>query len=198
MAQPFTFTPDDIKSPWNSTPDGKMLSLVPITKISPVASTPDTSDSSCSCFLQAVSTYEAIEVAVWGTKRAMEERRRYVAISEKGINRMRGASRVQKMHDTVCLHNASLIYVSEDPDNIGGSYARVRSWGGSVTMINQEHGPEDRKRRKGTAMTGEGTDESRSRGYGISIRRQAARWRWRASRSAESPHSTCRAIGSPA
>ncbi|KAI0906514.1 hypothetical protein F4824DRAFT_312795 [Ustulina deusta] len=166
--QPFTFTPDDIKSPWNSTPEREDVVFGTDNKISPVASTPDTSDSSCSCFLQAVSTYEAIEVAVWGQNELWRNADDMLRYQKKALIECEELLECRRC-TTQSAYTMLLLSMCRRILTTLGDLCQGTSWGGSDTMINQEHGPEDRKRRK-YGDDGEGTDESRSRGYGISIR----------------------------
>ncbi|KAI1426372.1 hypothetical protein F5Y12DRAFT_743070 [Xylaria sp. FL1777] len=165
--QPFTFTPDETKSPWNSTPEREDAVFSTNSKTSPVASTPGTSDSSCSCFLQAVSTYEAIEVAVWGQNELWRNADDMLRYQKKALieceellecRRCTAQSAYTMLLLSMCRR---ILTTLED-------LCQSPSWRDSDIDINQGHGPEDRKRRK--YGDGEGVDENCSRGYGISIR----------------------------
>ncbi|KAK5631409.1 hypothetical protein RRF57_007123 [Xylaria bambusicola] len=167
--QPFTFTPEEIKSPWTSTPEREDMIFSSDSKPSTLASTPATSDSSCSCFSQAVSTYEAIEVAVWGQNelwRNVDDMLRYqkkALIECEELLECRRCT-AQSAYTMLLLSMCRSILTTL------GDLCQGTSWGGSDTTTSQEHGPDDRKRRKCREDGGEGADESRSRRYGISIR----------------------------
>ncbi|KAI1359808.1 hypothetical protein F5Y08DRAFT_64740 [Xylaria arbuscula] len=166
--QPFTFTPEEIKSPWNSTPERDDIVFSTDSKTSTLVSTPATSDSSCSCFSQAVSTYEAIEVAVWGQNELWRNADDMLRYQKKALieceellecRRCTGQSAYTMLLLSMCRRILTTL----------GDLCQGASWGSSNTIRNQEHGPDDRKRRK-CGEDGDGADESRSRGYGISIR----------------------------
>ncbi|KAJ8115912.1 hypothetical protein ONZ43_g4557 [Nemania bipapillata] len=167
--QPFTFTSDDITSPWDGTSEREDVVFSVDSKNSTVPSSPDTCDTNCSCFSQAVSTYEAIEVAVWGQNdlwRNADDMLRYqkkALIECEELLECRRCT-AQSAYTMLLLSMCRRILTTL------GDLCNGASWAGSdaaTQMIGQ--GPEDRKRRK-YSDDSEGADESRNRGYGISIR----------------------------
>ncbi|KAI0972979.1 hypothetical protein F4678DRAFT_34416 [Xylaria arbuscula] len=166
--QPFTFTHDDIKSPWNSTPEREDAVFSTNSKPSPIVSTPATSDSSCSCFLQAVSTYEAIEVAVWGQNELWRNADDILRYQKKALIECEELLECRRC-TAQSAYTMLLISMCQRILTTLGDLCQGTTWGTSDIGVNHGHGPEDRKRRK-CGEVGESADERHSRGYGISIR----------------------------
>ncbi|TGJ87059.1 hypothetical protein E0Z10_g1662 [Xylaria hypoxylon] len=164
--QPFTFTPEEMKSPWNSTPEREDIVFSTNSKTSTVLSTPDASDSGCSCFLQAVNTYEAIEVAVWGQNELWRNADDMLRYQKKALIECEELLECRRC-TTQSAYTMLLVSMCRRILTTLGDLCHGVSWGGSDTSTNSGHGPEDRKRRK---CVDDGTDESQNRGYGISIR----------------------------
>ncbi|KAF2964183.1 hypothetical protein GQX73_g9402 [Xylaria multiplex] len=165
--QPFTFTPEDMKSSWDSTPEREDVVFSTGSKTSSTASTPDTSDSSCSCFLQAVSTYEAIEVAVWGQNELWRNADDMLRYQKKALIECEELLECRRC-TTQSAYTMLLLSMCRRILTTLSDLCHGTSWGGSDTSTDSSHGPEDRKRRK--CDDGDVIDDSRSRGYGISIR----------------------------
>ncbi|KAI1295134.1 hypothetical protein F5Y03DRAFT_311009 [Xylaria venustula] len=166
--QPFTFTPDDIKSPWNSTPEREDAVFSTDSKSSPVVSTPATSDSNCSCFLQAVSTYEAIEVAAWGQNELWRNADDILRYQKKALIECEELLECRRC-TAQSAYTMLLISMCQRILTTLGDLCQDTTSGTPAIGINHGHGPEDRKRRK-CGDNGESADERCSRGYGISIR----------------------------
>ncbi|KAJ2985002.1 hypothetical protein NUW58_g5765 [Xylaria curta] len=166
--QSFTFTSDDIKSPWNSTPEREDAVFSAGSKPSTVPSSPATCDSSCSCFSQAVSTYEAIEVAVWGQNELWRNTDDMLRYQKKALIECEELLECRRC-TSQSAYTMLLLSMCRRILTTLGDLCRDASWGDSNTVINFEHGPEERKRRKCTDEASGGED-SRNRGYGISIR----------------------------
>ncbi|KAH8161086.1 hypothetical protein CIB48_g7154 [Xylaria polymorpha] len=166
--QPFTFTSDDIKSPWDSTPEHEDAVFSTGSKPSTVVSSPDTCDSSCSCFSQAVSTYEAIEVAVWGQNELWRNADDMLQYQKKALIECEELLECRRC-TTQSAYTMLLLSMCRRILTTLGDLCRGASWGDSDTITNFGHGPEERKRRK-YGDEGDSGDDSRNRGYGITIR----------------------------
>ncbi|KAI0401168.1 hypothetical protein F4802DRAFT_581473 [Xylaria palmicola] len=165
--QPFTFTSDDIKSPWNSTPERDDAVFSTGSKTSTVASSPDPCDSSCSCFSQAVSTYEAIELAVWGQNELWRNADDMLRYQKKALLECEELLECRKC-TTQSAYTMLLLSMCRRILTTLRDLCHGSSLGSPDTFANSRHGPEDRKRRRYGDESDAG-DESR-RGYGISIR----------------------------
>ena len=66
--QPFNFTPNTNKAPWNDMPELEDIDFSSSNTNSSSVTRLPTPEPNCSCFVQAVSTNEAVEVARWGLK----------------------------------------------------------------------------------------------------------------------------------
>ncbi|KAI1352811.1 hypothetical protein F5Y01DRAFT_313473 [Xylaria sp. FL0043] len=166
--QPFTFTSDDIKSTWNSTPEREDAVFSTSSKQSPAVSTPATSDSSCSCFLQAISTYEAIEVAVWGQNELWRNADDMLRYQKKALIECEELLECRRC-TAQSAYTMLLLSMCQRILKALADLCQGTSWESSDTAASLRHGPEDKKRRR-CGDDGEGADESRNRGYGISIR----------------------------
>ncbi|KAI3327858.1 hypothetical protein HD806DRAFT_337694 [Xylariaceae sp. AK1471] len=166
--QPFTFETDSVKSPWNGTPEREDITFSTGSKTSPAASSLGTSDSSCSCFFQAVSTYEAIELAVWGRKELWSNADDILRYQKKALMECeellecRRCS-TQSAYTMLLLSMCSRILTTLE------DLCRGASWGDTDAFTNSGRGSDDRKRRK-YGDDGDSGDESSRRGYGIRIR----------------------------
>ncbi|KAI8955950.1 hypothetical protein F4801DRAFT_183240 [Xylaria longipes] len=159
--QPFTFTSDDINSPWNSTPEREDAVFSTGSKTSTVASSPDIYDSSCSCFSQAVSTYEAIEVAVWGQNELWRNADDMLRYQKKALIECEELLECRRC-TAQSAYTMLLLSMCRRILTTLADLCRGPSWGDSDTVADLGHGPEERKRRK--------HGDEGDRGYGISIR----------------------------
>jgi hypothetical protein len=164
----FMFDADSANSPWNGTPEREDITLSTGSKTTPTASSPGTSDSNCSCFYQAVSTHEAIELAVWGQKELWSNADDILRYQKKALMECeellecRRCS-TQSAYTMLLLSMCSRILTTLE------DLCRGASWGDSDTITNSVHSSDDSKRRK-YGDDDDGGDESRRGGYGISIR----------------------------
>ncbi|KAI1147173.1 hypothetical protein F4825DRAFT_160817 [Nemania diffusa] len=166
--QPFTFTSDDITSPWDGTSEREDVVFSVDSKTSTVPSSPDTCDTNCSCFSQAVSTYEAIEVAVWGQNDLWRNADDMLRYQKKALIECEELLECRRC-TTQSAYTMLLLSMCRRILTTLGDLCNGTSWSGSDTAVQLGQGPEDRKRRK-YADDSEGADDSRNRGYGISIR----------------------------
>ncbi|RWA13057.1 hypothetical protein EKO27_g2046 [Xylaria grammica] len=150
--QPFTFTPDDMKSSWNSTPEREDVVFGTGSKTSPLA----------------VSTYEAIELAVWGQNELWRNADDMLRYQKKALIECEELLECRRC-TTQSAYTMLLLSMCRRILTTLGDLCHDASWGGNDTDTRSGHGPEDRKRRK-YGDDGDGIDDSRSRGYGISIR----------------------------
>lgn len=167
--QSFTFAADGIESPWAGSPEREDAVFSTDSKTTTEASSPVTSDPGCSCFSQAASTHEAIEVAVWGQNELWRNaddmlRHQKKALMEceelLGCRRCTAQSAYMMLLLSMCRRILTTL----------GNLCQGTSWRGSGNTVTPSgHGPEQGKWRK-HADDSDGTEESRSRGYGISIR----------------------------
>ncbi|KAI8634288.1 hypothetical protein F5Y19DRAFT_207647 [Xylariaceae sp. FL1651] len=165
--QSFTFA-SDIKSPWNSTPEREDIAFSMGSKTSPTVSSQSASESSCSCFFQAVSTHEAIEVALWGQRELWSNADDILQYQKKALMECEGLLECRRC----CAQSAYTMLLLSMCSKILGTLedlCRGALWGGSDTFTTTEQGSDERKRKK-SASDSDGGDESRRRGYGISIR----------------------------
>ncbi|KAI0203008.1 hypothetical protein F4808DRAFT_418781 [Astrocystis sublimbata] len=166
--QQFTFTPEDMRSSWNSTPEREDALFSSDSKASTEASSPNTSDSSCSCFSQAVSTYEAIEVAVWGQNELWRNADDMLRYQKKALieceellecRRCTAQSAYTMLLLSMCRRILSTL----------GSLCQGNSWGDAAAVPNLGQVPVDTPRQRHGEESDNGED-SCNRGYGISIR----------------------------
>ncbi|KAI0485601.1 hypothetical protein F4859DRAFT_511797 [Xylaria cf. heliscus] len=163
--QPFTFTSDDIKSPWNGSPEREDAVFSTGSKPSTVASSPDTCDSNCSCFSQAVSTYEAIEVAVWGQNELWRNADDMLQYQKKALIECEELLECRRC-TAQSAYTMLLLSMCRRILTTLGDLCSGASWGDSGTLANLGRGPEERKRRKHS----DESDAGDGRGYGITIR----------------------------
>ncbi|KAI0549490.1 hypothetical protein F4679DRAFT_263607 [Xylaria curta] len=167
--QPFTFTSasDDIRSPWGSTPEREDAVFSTASKTSTVASSPAACDSNCTCFSQAISTYEAIEVAVWGQNELWKNADDMLRYQKKALiecEELLECRRCTKQSAYTML----LLSMCRRILTTLADLCRGGSWGDLDTVANLEHGPERKRQKHGDEC--DSGDDSRNRGYGISIR----------------------------
>ncbi|KAI1195776.1 hypothetical protein F5X97DRAFT_230116 [Nemania serpens] len=163
--QPFTFTSDDITSPWDGTSEREdIIFSSNDSKTSTVPSSPDMCDSSCACFSQAVSTYEAIEVAVWGQNELWRNADDMLRYQKKALIECEELLECRRC-TTQSAYTMLLLSMCRRILATLGDLCQGASWG-SDTVTNL---PEERKRRK-HSVDDDGAEDGRGRGYGISIR----------------------------
>ncbi|KAI0097844.1 hypothetical protein GGR51DRAFT_457864 [Nemania sp. FL0031] len=165
--QPFTFTSDGITSPWDGTSEREDIVFSVDSKTSTVPSSPDTCDTSCSCFSQAVSTYEAIEVAVWGQNDLWRNADDMLRYQKKALIECEELLECRRC-TTQSAYTMLLLSMCRRILTTLGDLCQGPSWASSDAVTNLEQGPEEKRRKY--AEDSEGADDSRNRGYGISIR----------------------------
>ncbi|KAI1179536.1 hypothetical protein F4777DRAFT_435075 [Nemania sp. FL0916] len=166
--QPFTFTSDNITSPWGGTPEQDDVVFSTDSKTSTVPSSPDTCDSSCSCFSQAVSTYEAIEVAVWGQNDLWRNADDMLRYQKKALVECEELLDCRKC-TAQSAYTMLLLSMCRRILTTLGDLCHGASWCDSDTIAHSGQGPEEGKRRK-HADDVDTTYDNGGRGYGISIR----------------------------
>ncbi|KAJ8131375.1 hypothetical protein O1611_g2250 [Lasiodiplodia mahajangana] len=166
--QPFTFTSDGMTSPWDGTSERDDVVFSVDSKTSTMPSSPDTCDTSCSCFSQAVSTYEAIEVAVWGQNDLWRNADDMLRYQKKALIECEELLECRRCTTQSAYTMLLLSMCRRILTTLGDLCHGPSSWAGSDTVTNLEQGPEEKRRKY--ADDSEGADESRNRGYGISIR----------------------------
>ncbi|KAI0194726.1 hypothetical protein EV127DRAFT_198750 [Xylaria flabelliformis] len=160
--QPFTFTSDDIRSPWSSTPEREDAVFSTASKTSTVASSPATCDSNCTCFSQAISTYEAIEVAVWGQNELWKNADDMLRYQKKALIECEELLECRRC-STQSAYTMLLLSMCRRILTTLADLCR-----GGDKVANLEHGPERKRQKHGDEY--DSGDDNRNRGYGISIR----------------------------
>jgi hypothetical protein len=166
----FTFAANTSKTPWNDIPELEDIEFSTGNKTSPEVSSLATTESSCSCFVQAVSTHEAIEVAVWGQKELSSDADDILQHQKKALVECEDLLECRRCSTQPAYIMLLLSMCSKILGTLE-DICRDAPSGVSDKATNAEEGFEKRKRKKNGNDNGDG-DESCRRGYGISIRRR--------------------------
>ena len=161
--QPFAIGANTSKSPWNDFPEFKDIDFSAGNRTSPAVSPLATSESSCSCLAQAVSTYEAIEVAAWGQKELSSDASDILQHQKKALIECEELLECRK-------YNTQPAYVMLLLSMCSKILGTLEDIGRGEEVTNAEQSSEKRKRKKYGSNVGDG-DESRPRGHGINIRK---------------------------
>lgn len=168
--QPFSFAANTSKTPCNDLPEPEDIDFSTGNKTCPTVSSLATTESSCSCFVKAVSTHEAIEVAVWGEKELSGDADDILQHQKKALAECEELLECRKC-STQPAYIMLLVSMSSKILGTLEDICRGAPRGGSEKATNAEQGSEERKRKKNGNDSGDG-DEGRRRGYGISIRKR--------------------------
>lgn len=164
---PFNFSTNTSTTPWNDLPELEDIDFSSCIKTSPTESSLVTTESAgCSCFVHAVSTHEAIEVAVWGQKELSSDADEILQHLKKALvecEELLGCERCSTQPAYVMLVLSMCNKILGTLEAISQS---VSMEGFDKTQIVEQ--ASEKRRRNGT--DGSNGDEGRRRGHSISIR----------------------------